>query len=160
QQVRSSLPKQIKIINNMTMKNLLKINNHLLGLLVLCAISFTSCSKDDDPAPPKEKEVDVYVVGAVGEGKDIAKLWKSGVATNLSDGSRHTYARAVYVSGTDVYVAGYEINGSKNVAKLWKNGIATNLTDGTKTAVVNSVYVSLTDVYVAGYEYNGTKNVA
>ncbi len=57
----------------------------------------------------------------------------------------------------DVYVAGYENNGTKDVAKIWKNGVATPLTNGANNAYALSVYVSGTDVYVAGFEYNGVK---
>ncbi len=42
---------------------------------------------------------------------------------------------------TDVYIAGYESNGTKNVAKVWKNGVATSLTDGTKDSSGNALLV-------------------
>jgi len=41
----------------------------------------------------------------------------------------------------DVYVAGYEDNGSVSVAKYWKNGHAVSLTDGTKNAHAESIVV-------------------
>jgi hypothetical protein len=47
----------------------------------------------------------------------------------------------MYVSGSDVYAAGYESNGSSKVAKVWKNGAATSLTDGTYAAEVFSLFV-------------------
>ena len=56
----------------------------------------------------------------------------------------------------DIYVAGYEYNGSSiQVAKYWKNRIAVTLTDGTNNAAANSIAVVGSDVYVAGYETNG-----
>jgi len=61
---------------------------------------------------------------------------------------------------TNVYVAGYESNGTHNVAKYWKNGVAVNLTNGSNDAFASSIVVSGNDVYVAGYEFNGTYNVA
>lgn len=60
----------------------------------------------------------------------------------------------------DVYVAGYESNGTKSVAKIWKNGTAQALTNGLNDAYAHSLYVSGSDVYVAGFEYNGTNGVA
>ena len=41
----------------------------------------------------------------------------------------------------DVYVAGYEFNGSVDVAKLWKNGEVQDLTNGTSHAYATSVFV-------------------
>jgi len=113
---------------------------------------------------------DVYVAGFENTGFPIieisnnavlwscnAKLWKNGVAQNLgSEKAIHSIAASVYVSGEDVYVAGYEIFKSDlqgpdsiyGVPRLWKNGIVQNLSDEKGTA--NSVFVSENDVYVAG----------
>ena len=83
----------------------------------------------------------------------VAKLWKNGVAQNLTTGVNNAYAYSVHVSGNDVYVAGYERNAeNRGIAKLWKNGVAQNLTDGTAHAVARSVFVSGNNVYVAGNE--------
>jgi len=90
----------------------------------------------------------------------LAKVWKNGVGTSLTDGTNTSGALSVYVVGSDVYVAGYESNGTKTVAKVWKNGVGTSLTDGTNNAGARSVYVVGSDVYVAGYENNGAKDVA
>jgi hypothetical protein len=49
-----------------------------------------------------------------------------------------------------VFVAGYESNGSVNVAKCWIDGKEITLSDGTNEAKANSVYVSNNDVYIAG----------
>ena len=100
---------------------------------------------------------DIYVGGSEFNGiKLVAKIWKNGVATSLTNGLSDAEANSVYVLGTDVYVAGYD----GNVAKVWKNGGPTSLTNGSTIAAAHSVYVSGTDVYVAGYEYTGTKSVA
>jgi hypothetical protein len=94
---------------------------------------------------------DVYVAGFENTGnQNAAKVWKNGIATDLTDGTTAAEAYSVYVSGNDVYVAGQ--NG--NVAVAWTNGIATNLSDGTTASVAHSVYVSGNDVYVAGQNGN------
>ncbi len=54
-------------------------------------------------------------------------------------------ASAIAISGTDVYVAGYE----GNFAKYWKNGIGVSLSDGT---MATAIAISGADVYVAGWE--------
>jgi hypothetical protein len=97
---------------------------------------------------------DVYVVGsAYGGAHQVARLWKNGVAQNLTDSTYESIANSVFVSGSDVYVAGYEKNthGYK-VAKLWKNGVVQDLTDGYHDAEANSIYVAGTDVYVVGFD--------
>lgn len=109
-------------------------------------ISFTSATPD------------VYTVGFESNANSItvAKVWKNGLETALTAGviSAQGYARSVYVSGTDVYVAGYEFNGVRYTAKLWKNGTSTSLTDGNYDAQAQAIKVSGIDVYVAGYEKN------
>lgn len=106
---------------------------------------------------------EVYVAGFESNGsKLVAKLWKNGVAQNLTDGSNNANANSVYVSDNDVYVAEVEFNGSNNLAKLWKNGTAQNLTDGSNNADALSVSIHDNDVYVAGSENHpsGTGTVA
>ncbi len=114
---------------------------------------------------------DVYIVGfsRVGNGNQEATIWKNGVATVLSngsntDGSYHgSFAESVYVSGTDVYVVGYETyTNGKDAAKLWKNGVVTSLTDGNALTQsrANSVYISENNIYIAGYESFNTTLVA
>jgi len=53
----------------------------------------------------------------------------------------------------DVYVAGYEVNGSNlDIAKYWKNGTPVILGAGTYGSWATSIYVSGSDVYVSGRE--------
>ena len=122
---------------------------------------------------------DVYVVGYEASGQEyikegvvstytsnrnVAKLWKNGVAQNLTDGTYDAEAYSVFVSGSNVYVAGFEASGQEyqlygkhnhSVAKLWKNGVAQNFNDGTYSAWAISVFVSGSDVYVAGEDDTG-----
>jgi Carboxypeptidase regulatory-like domain len=99
----------------------------------------------------------VYVAGSLG---NAAVLWKNGLATYLTNGSSPAAANSVFISGTDVYVAGYEHSTWGDIAKVWKNGVATNLGGGlypngsSYDAHANSVFVSGTDVYVAGQAFN------
>ena len=97
----------------------------------------------------------VYAAGSerVSASVYLAKTWKNGVATDLTNGSFDAQAASIYVSGTDVYACGYERNvGGFLIAKYWKNGIATSLTGGTTNARAFSIFVSGADVYVAGVE--------
>ncbi|PIE78458.1 MAG: hypothetical protein CSA15_07695, partial [Candidatus Delongbacteria bacterium] len=61
---------------------------------------------------------------------------------------------------TNVYVAGYEHNGTRNVAKYWKNGEEIALTDGSQNAYAYDITIDNGNVYVVGNESNGTNNVA
>jgi hypothetical protein len=104
---------------------------------------------------------DVYVAGSKrnAQGNGVATLWKNGAAQRLSDGGSYAEAVSVFVSGKDVYVAGYDkdvysaetgIGAGKGVAMLWKNGVAQRL--GEVGSKAKSVFVSGNDVYVAGWE--------
>jgi len=90
---------------------------------------------------------DVYVVG---ENDGAAVIWKNGVMSYLPQGS---YAKSVFVSGGNVYVAGmiYNVSTGNDMAVVWKNNVVTVLSNAnTVNAVANSVYVSGSDVYVVG----------
>ena len=86
----------------------------------------------------------------------VPKIWKNGQGTFLTSGTNDGEAFSVFVSGSDVYVAGSEQIGSTSYARLWKNGVMSTLSAGIN-ASAQSVSVLGTDVYVAGYEY-GTTN--
>jgi hypothetical protein len=99
---------------------------------------------------------DVYVAGYEFKGmygepyyqSYAAMLWKNGEAQRLADEGLGSIASSVFVSGSDVYVAG----NVGNMAVLWKNGGCQYLTDSSLSANASSVYVSGGDVYVAGHE--------
>ncbi len=63
-------------------------------------------------------------------------------------------------STVDIYVAGYEWNGTNEVAVLWKNGATIRLADGTNDSEALGVTVSGSDVIAVGYEMNGAKAIA
>lgn len=68
---------------------------------------------------------DVYVAGRLGY---KAKIWKNGVATDLTDGVYPAAAKAISVVGNDVYVAGFEYYFAEVV--LWKNGVKSVVAKG------------------------------
>jgi hypothetical protein len=95
---------------------------------------------------------DVYVAGVVysgSGGNGVATVWKNGVATSLTNGANEAEAYAVYVSGTDVYVGGYESNAGIYEPKIWKNGVPSTLTHGCG-GDVSGIFVSGADVYAVG----------
>jgi len=81
---------------------------------------------------------DVYLVGEkeVPGNKVVAFIWKNGVIRELSRDARHSGARSVFLSGSDVYVAGYIMPNPFEpfVATLWKNGVVRKLTNGAKNS--------------------------
>ena len=92
----------------------------------------------------------------------IGVIWKDGAADNpvlSGDYQALTYARSVFVNGSDVYIAGGNLQ--TNVATLWKNGASTNLSVYPNQSIAYSVYASGSDVYVAGMATNANgKRVA
>jgi hypothetical protein len=110
---------------------------------------------------------DTYVAGAQYLGNSTilkATYWKNGTPVDLTDGihSGSAVALAIYVSGTDVYVAGIEEirdnnNGIVNRApRLWKNGVSVSLNTPANSIFnsVSSILVTGTDIYIGG-QYNG-----
>lgn len=114
--------------------------------------------------------VDVYVAGyeigitEVAPGSFlttlIAKIWKNGIATALSDGGQPAWASSVVIAGTDVYVAGRVWNGGVFVATVWRNGNQLSLTDGTYGGVATGIALDGGEVLVSGGEYDGIVDVA
>ena len=93
-------------------------------------------------------EANVYVAGSFG-------LMKNGV---LQPGYENSRCYSVFVSGGDVYVAGFNYS----FATVWKNGVAQHysLSGGTRSATIRSVFVSGGDVYAAGSESNSSNSWA
>ena len=93
---------------------------------------------------------DIY---AIGHEKGQVVLWKNGIRENLTDNTITAFANSIYISGNDVYVAGwYNRDEQNNIAVLWKNGVKQELTDGTYNAYAKAVYVVGNDVYVVGHD--------
>jgi WD40 repeat protein len=99
---------------------------------------------------------DVFVAGALVTNTELpipfwtAVLWKNGrIIYKLDSGKEHpeSHAMSVFVTDTDVYMAGMD----GNKAVLWKNGEAQQLAGDYQNVIANSLFVSGDDVYVAGF---------
>lgn len=100
-----------------------------------------------------------YVSGQIGtNGVAQAAYWTFDTTTHsvqthmLTDGGRWAHATAIAVSGSNVYVAGAEDDGTGYpVAKLWINGVPQVLGGGAgEYGYANSIFVLGSDVYVGG----------
>ena len=122
---------------------------------------------------------DVYVAGAIlGITGLDAVYWKNGNPTFLPENtyptqwtfdypvSSTTIANSIFISGSDIYIAGQEISTdnagyTSRSALYWKNGNAIYFTHGELADKANSIFVSGQDVYACGalearYWKNGT----
>ncbi len=127
----------------------------------------------------------IYVAGYDGS---VAKLWKDGVVTELSDDQMpRSYVNSIAISGDDVYVGG-SLDG---VGSYWKNGVSATVGSSAvysihisgsdiysacpdayyknavhhpmptmNSSIARSILVSGNDVHIVGAEHNGTKLVA
>jgi hypothetical protein len=95
---------------------------------------------------------DVYVAGTFDEeGLGTRSLyWKNNEIVELTTGARPSRAADIFVSNGDVYVAGFEDNGTNYVAQYWKNGQAIALGDGSEYSVALSIFVTDNQVHVVG----------
>lgn len=118
---------------------------------------------------------DVYVAGWTFETVEVspnhyntgpvAKVWKNGLSTWLTDGiTKMSVAESLVVSGEDVYLAGYTGPWGQGsfpyTACYWKNGAAMPLTDGTFGAKAFSIALSAGTVYAAGFTTAGGGDMA
>lgn len=114
-------------------------------------LSFTTASSTPDVY------VGGYEAGTMVE--FVARTWKNGVQTTLTDGTKDARVNSIYVSGTDLYAAGSEVDGvtsGDNQPKLWKNGTLVTALSSACHGICNSVFVSAGNVHVAGGTVNTT----
>jgi len=98
-------------------------------------------------APPQKDNV--VIKGNISGGSD------KGTAPQQPDEEekQDAYPQSVFVSGNNIYMAGYGINAQgKRVAKLWTNGAAQVLVSESQDVYANAVFASDKDVYVVGNE--------
>jgi hypothetical protein len=110
---------------------------------------------------------DIYEVGA---DNLRAVYWKNGVETVLDDSLSSGQAYAMALSGTDIYAAGLDYNGTNiyqgTPAAYWKNGMVTFLPMENFNSTAFAIAVNGSDVYVAGFNQllpaywtNGTETI-
>jgi Carboxypeptidase regulatory-like domain len=99
---------------------------------------------------------DVYVLGSEQDSTingwvSTIKLWKNGVATNITNGTTDAEAYGLDVYNGDIYVCGEERTGNTMIPKLWKNGVVTNLPKDTfDYAAPTNIKVVNGDIYISG----------
>ena len=109
---------------------------------------------------------DVYAGGSAGnmvaDSTTYAVVWKDGAISILdsiplfdSVSSIPCSVNSMYVSGSNVYAAGYGHNG----ACYWNNGNSTALATDLNT-LANALFVSGSDIYVAGQQTDSAFSVA
>src|SRR5690349_12701345 len=94
-------------------------------LPLLAVLFIFACSKNNDITPTQNTEV--YVAGYTFNSArtQVAKVWKNGVATNLTDGRANAGATGVALSGPSVIVSGWDWSNNADVTKVgkfWVNG--------------------------------------
>ena len=140
----------------------------LVFLMSAIIIAFSSCQKNNTPAPAKVPSsdlrnlpsattavtpgTDVYVAGGYATPTSgVAAYWKNGTLVTLNDGFS---LFDIAVSGNDVYVAGSSLGALQlDHAAYWKNGVIHYLNFGTSTTFLSTAYgvaINGSDVYVVG----------
>jgi hypothetical protein len=120
-----------------------------LCLLAFCLSLLPGCSNNDDQPEP-----DVYVAGSVRlAAVTVPCFWKNGARIDLE--TTEGYASSVYVSGNDVWIAGYKGDFSKGQSApgYWLNGSWRELIEDRNAAwgIASSILVAAGDIYVTGY---------
>lgn len=108
---------------------------------------------------------DVYALGYYYNPANQAQVityWKNGSIFNVTELSSRAIGYDIEVIGTDVYIAGMELNfNSIHVAKYWKNNVEVVLSDGSKSTYATDIRVVNNEVTTLGYEKSGNniKNI-
>ena len=143
----------------------------LLGLLIGVALTTTSCKSDPGSIfkdGHSEKPI-VLVAGYSGTNgtKHVARYWVDGHETVLTNGTNDAYANSIFVSGSDVYIAGTDAApDTYGFPVYWQNNSEVKLPIISASGTANSIYVSGGNIYVAGndsskgvYWKNGSETI-
>ncbi len=146
------------------MKNLMRFS--ILAIFVLLSIG-SGCKKEENPPgilelepPSPSSPKSVYICGFEinASGKNVAKYWKDEVEVVLSDGVKDAVARAIWVEGNDIYLAGsrkVSTAGSLSVPVYWKNGVMSDLSsDPAVLSVATDIFIQNQNIYIVGNERN------
>ncbi len=134
------------------------MRSHLIDCFAILSLILLSSACKKTETNGTTSGPTVYIAG---NGANSALYWKNGIATVLPKQSPNNFSSSssIFVSDTDVYVAGSDYTGNISAgvainAVYWKNGMEILLTNLSmpQWALANSIFVSGGDVYVAGYE--------
>lgn len=139
--------------------SLWKINNGAVTPIPLPTISGMTQS---DAYGVATVGTDVYTVGGVmNNSNGYAAFWKNGgIPVLLSPASAWGKAKAITVSGNDIYVVGYEGSpnfGTTQTFRIWKNDATNPVSFGSIASFAfdfTGIAVSGADIYISGYITN------
>jgi hypothetical protein len=87
----------------------------------------------------------------------VPLYWKSGTEVDLTDGRVSASAGSIFLSGSDVYMAGAVSSATYAtdlIPAYWKNGTLVQLLGNSNFNFATSIWANGADVYVAGADNN------
>jgi hypothetical protein len=122
----------------------------LIGAVIFTLFAFTSCMKE---TAGNNNSRDVYVMGRQAfpatNFPRVTTVWKNGIPIEILDSANGFTGSYLAVSGSDIYVIGWE--GLTSDYVFYKNGIRNMINGGPSSSTVSlSMAVSGSDVYIAG----------
>lgn len=135
----------------------------LIPLLAVLSFAYSSCKKgkaDPGSTPGATLATEIYAAGTSGDNvTGLAKFWKNGTSSTLSNVS--SSATAIAVSGNDIYITGSKIANGDYMAMYWKNNAdGGTFVSSSGPALASGIALVGNDIYVSGYEGKGPTYVA
>ncbi len=126
---------------------------NLINILWVCLVF--SCNKSKDPTPSENSGVYVAGYGFNADRILIAKYWKDGKVTDLTDGSANAATTGIVVNANNVFVCGWDAGSSSilNDGKYWINEKEQDIGNGCLGTV--AVTTSGSDFYLLGIDVTG-----